>query len=53
MKLLDYLSGYVERVHPLLDQSLLQHEVLYTFNEKWAQGNFPGWRVNCSISVTV
>lgn len=45
-KLLDYLSSYLERVHPLLDQAALQMEILHTFREKWVQGSFPGWRVS-------
>ena len=43
--LLDYLSSYISRLHPLLDQNALQQEVMQMFREKWQQGNFPGWRV--------
>lgn len=45
-KVADYLSGYLERVHPLLDQYALEQEVMHAFREKWAQGSFPGWRVS-------
>ena len=43
---LGYLSSYLERVHPLLDQKKLKGEVNKGFEEKWNQGNFPGWRVS-------
>ena len=46
MKVVEYLSYYLERVHPLLDQGKLDDEVQRTFQEKWSQGNFPGWRVS-------
>lgn len=42
--LLEYLSNYLERVHPLLNQISLQDEVRRNFAEKWSQSNFPGWR---------
>ena len=44
-KVLEYLSGYIDRVHPLLDQNALYEEIEKEFEEKWLQGNFPGWRV--------
>ena len=44
-KVLDYLSDYLDRVHPLLDQNALYEEIEKEFEDKWLQGNFPGWRV--------
>ena len=43
--LLEYLCGYMERVHPLMDQNVLYDEIKRDFEEKWSQGTFPGWRV--------
>lgn len=43
-ELLEYLSCYLERVHPLLDQVAMTNEVQRNFREKWNQSNFPGWR---------
>lgn len=45
-KVLDYLSDYLDRVHPLLDQNSLYEEIEKEFEDKWLQGNFPGWRVS-------
>jgi hypothetical protein len=49
-ELLGYLSGYLERVHPLLDQEAMAIEVQKNFKEKWSQSNFPGWRVRAAGS---
>ena len=46
--LLEYLCGYMERVHPLMDQNVLYDEIKRDFEEKWSQGTFPGWRVRLS-----
>ncbi len=46
VRLLDYLSDYLSRVHPLLDHSHMQSEVQQNFVEKWNSSNFPGWRVS-------
>lgn len=43
-ELVEYLQGYLERVHPLTDQATLMEEVTREFEERWAAGNFPGWR---------
>ena len=40
------MRGYLERVHPLTDQESLLEEVAREFEERWAAGNFPGWRVS-------
>ena len=45
-KVLEYLSNFLDRVHPLLDQNALYEEIEREFEEKWLQGNFPGWRVS-------
>ena len=57
-KVLDYVSDYLDRVHPLLDQNSLYEEIEKEFEDKWLQGNFPGWRVSfishvikCSTSI--
>lgn len=42
---MEYLSDYLDRVHPLLDQNALYEEIEKEFEDKWLQGNFPGWRV--------
>ena len=47
--LLEYLCGYMERVHPLMDQNVLYDEIKRDFEEKWSQGTFPGWRVRLSV----
>lgn len=44
--LVDYLAGYLERIQPLLDQSMLVEDVKKEFDEKWSAGQFPGWRVS-------
>ncbi len=46
-----YLRGYLERVHPLTDQDSLMEEVAREFEERWAAGSFPGWRVSACVSV--
>ena len=46
MKLVDYLSGYLDRLRPLLDQAQVKLEAKQSFVERWNQGNFPGWRVS-------
>ncbi len=48
-KLLAYLCGYLERVSPLTDQTALYEEIRREFEEKWGQGNFPGWRVSSFV----
>ena len=45
-KVLQYLSDFLDRVHPLLDQNALYEEIEKEFEDKWLQGNFPGWRVS-------
>ena len=47
--LLEYLCGYMERVHPLMDQNVLYDEIKRDFEEKWSQGTFPGWRVRLLV----
>ena len=47
--LLEYLCGYMERVHPLMDQNVLYDEIKRDFEEKWSQGTFPGWRVRLAV----
>ena len=46
--LLEYLCGYMERVHPLMDQNVLYDEIKRDF-EKWSQGTLPGWKVCLSV----
>lgn len=50
-ELVVYLRGYLERVHPLTDQDSLMEEVAREFEERWAAGSFPGWRVSACVSV--
>lgn len=50
-KLLEYLSNYLDRAHPLLDQLTLQDEVQRSFKEKWSQSNFPGWRKDAGSAM--
>jgi splicing factor 3A subunit 3 len=45
-RLLEYLSGYLDRTHPLLDQGKIVEEVRREAEEKWAVGTFPGWSVS-------
>ena len=53
MELGEYMRGYLERVHPLTDQESLLEEVAREFEERWAAGNFPGWRVSVCGNVRV
>jgi splicing factor 3A subunit 3 len=43
-KLQEYLSGYIGKIQPLLDQSKIVSEVKRDAEEKWSAGTFPGWR---------
>lgn len=45
-ELLEYLSSYLEKIHPLTDQQTILEEVKKDFEDRWTQGNFPGWRVS-------
>lgn len=51
-KVLDYLSDYLDRVYPLLDQNSLYEEIEEEFEIKWLQGNLPGWRVSSIFAIT-
>lgn len=43
--LLDYLYDYLGRVKPLTDMSELAQGIREEFDDRWAKGQFPGWRV--------
>ena len=49
--LVDYLTGYLERVQPLVDQTELLLEIKKDFEEKWGQGTFPGWKVSSTLPL--
>ena len=51
LKMLDYLYDYLGRVKPLVDQSKFVLSVKEEFEDIWARGQFPGWRVRPSISL--
>jgi len=41
--LLDYLTGYINRVHPLLDLTEEMESIEKDFEKQWEAGTFPGW----------
>ena len=43
--LVEYMSGYLEKIQPLLDQSTVLLEIKDDFESKWSQSQFPGWKV--------
>ena len=43
--LVDYMSAYLEKIQPLLDQSAVLFEVKNEFEAQWSQNQFPGWKV--------
>ncbi|XP_065911893.1 splicing factor 3A subunit 3-like [Dysidea avara] len=49
--LVDYFLDYLSRSKPLLDQSKLLSEIRLQFDEKWLQGQFPGWRKDTSSAM--
>lgn len=49
--LLDYLYDYLGRVKPLTDMSELAQGIREEFEDRWAKGQFPGWRKDISTSA--
>ena len=44
----NYLYNYIERIKPLFDVNTELNIGVEDFEQKWAEGSFPGWPV-CSI----
>ena len=49
----NYLESFFKRVKPLSNLDDIKNETEKEFNEKWAQGKFPGWEKQIGVDNSI